>query len=57
MICPKHMSVPVVHIRFSLLWILVLLVIHVMCICREECIPTYLHRYISVCKLLHHVSA
>ena len=28
-----------------------------MCICREEFIPTYLHWYISVCKLLQHVSA
>jgi len=27
-----------------------------MCVCREEFIPTYLHWYISMCKLLHHVS-
>jgi hypothetical protein len=36
---------------------LVLLVIHEMRICREEFIPTYLNWYISICKLLHHVSA
>jgi len=51
----KNISVPLVC--FILFWILVQLLAHVMCICREEFIPNYLYWCVSVCKVLHHVSA